>query len=124
MKPAVLLACLGLFGCSSGKNEMHVPDMAVQPMVDMSIPPDMTQKNCGAILSCLITSGATNLTAAAGCFQGASTAGATQAGTLGLCAFQHCLNGDGGVGGNQVQLLQCLTMNCQMQLTACQGLPF
>jgi hypothetical protein len=127
MRPIVLFLCLGVFGCSSNKNSMQpVPDMAAHATVDMSMPLDMTQKNCGTIITCVITSGATNPTAAAGCFQGASTAGAAQAGALGLCAFQNCLSGDAGAStaGNQTALLQCLTSNCQMQLTACQGLPF
>lgn len=128
MKTVALFICLGLFGCSSGNNGnnngTHTPDMAVHVVLDMSIPPDLAPKNCGAIISCVIASGATNPTAAAGCFQGASTAGATQAGALGLCAFQKCLSGDGGVGANQAALLQCLQTNCSMQLTGCMGLPF
>jgi hypothetical protein len=130
MRLVALFACLGLAGCGNSKNGLHEPDMAKHEIMDLSMP-DLATLDCGAIVSCAITQLASNPLGAAQCLQGASPMGARQAGELFLCAAQKCLQqGDGGLnlgglgggGGNQLQLLQCLSMNCQTQLSGCSGL--
>jgi hypothetical protein len=137
VRAVALLVGLGLAaGCGRTEGGLQVatpPDMAKRAIADLA-QPDLAQANCGQIVSCAITQAVSNPLGAAQCFQGASAMGQQEAGALFLCAVQHCLApGDGGVGlggggglggGNQLQLLQCLGMSCQAQLTACQGLPF
>jgi hypothetical protein len=127
---AAALFCLALFGCSTSTpptlKPTPPPDMTQRH--DLAEPPDMSAESCGAIVSCLITMGTTNPTS---CFSNVGATGGGEAFALIACAAQHCLQGDGGAGlgglgggGNQLGLLQCLSTNCQMQLSNCQGLPF
>jgi hypothetical protein len=91
---------------------------------DMSMP-DMTQKTCGDIITCLIGSGGIGGGTGLGtCGQGASSAAQGQATQLGICFLANCLSTlqmDGGTGGTTA-VAMCLAQKCPTQLAACQGL--
>jgi hypothetical protein len=122
MRALVLVAALLVAGCHQGNGlsagDLSTPeDMTTPP--DLQPPPDMVPPpNCGKIAFCAITCGTQNLTCLGGCFQNAPPMALQEAGTLVACAAQNCLQADGGM----LQLFQCLSDKCPMQLAGCEGL--
>lgn len=127
---ALLLATpLLVAGCHQGNGLGTPPPADMAEIPDLLPAPDLVPPpNCGQIVGCALKcigsggldAGLANAGCVLGCGQNAPPAEVGAALNLVGCAAQNCLQGGGG--GNQLQLFQCLLTKCPMQLSACKGL--
>jgi hypothetical protein len=103
-----------------GPDLLPPPDLA--PAADLTPAPDLLPPpNCGQIVGCALKCGTQSLTCIVGCGQNAPPQAIAEAGALVACAAQNCLSADGGASGT-LQIFQCLSDKCPMQLSGCEGL--